>query len=98
MDDERIGCEASERIQAIELCRGCLVQPLGCVDDPGSIGRRGTKCRLHRLLAVDVQGVRPAEISDDASGKRPRQQRRVERIVVGDGRDAAQQILDTAEK
>src|ERR1700727_473398 len=98
MHDEGVGTHTAGAIESIELCRCFLIYTFSEMNDPWPLWRRTQIGIAYLLVAIDVQGMRPAIVGEDARRETLAQQKWIERIVMRDGGDTAEQILHPADQ
>src|SRR3954465_14487775 len=94
MDETRVRRDAAQHLQAREFLVSGLVHAFARMYEPGPMDGSLAMGPAHQILTVDTQRVRPAVVGKHAQWKVGRAQRRIQRVMMCNGGDAGEQILE----
>ena len=97
MHNECVSSQATKGVESIELTRRFLVHAFSDMNDPWPVWRRAQIGIAYLLIAIDLQGMRPAIVGEDTRREPLAHQKRIKRVVMRDGGDSAEQILYPAD-
>src|SRR6202042_2770828 len=78
MHDEGVGSQTAEAVEPIELTGRFLIDAFGDVNDPWPLWRRTQIGIAYLLVAIDVQGMRPAIVAEDTRRETLAPQKRIQ--------------------